>query len=167
MKRAKVSFEKIRSKQAMRRNLNQKEGVELLTNNYIGHLGYISGSSPHIVPITYYYDEATHTITSYSSEGHKIDAMRKTPLVCLCVDEISSVANWESVLIHGTFEELSGIDAKHMLRQFSDGVKRIINKIPTKNTQFISEFSAKIEKEKTPLVFRITIDEITGKKRES
>ncbi|WP_291871009.1 pyridoxamine 5'-phosphate oxidase family protein [Maribacter sp.] len=151
----------------MRRNLNQKEGVELLTNNYIGHLGYLSGSFPHVVPITYYYDEATHTITSYSSEGHKIDAMRKNPLVSLCVDEINSVANWQSVLVHGTFEELSGINAKHMLRLFSDGIKTIINKTPKKNTQFISEFSAKIEKGKTPLVFRIKIDDITGKKRES
>lgn len=151
----------------MRRNLDQKEGIELLANNYIGHLGYISGSYPHVVPITYHYDKATHTLTSYSSEGHKIDAMRKNPLVSLCVDEISSVADWQSVLVHGTFEELSGIDAKHMLRQFSDGVKSIINLTPEKNTQFISEFSAKIEKEKTPLVFRIKIEKITGKKRES
>ena len=151
----------------MRRNLNQTEGVELLSNNYIGHLGYLAGSYPHVIPITYYYDNATHTIISYSSEGHKIDAMRKNPLVSLCVDEISSVADWQSVLVHGTFAELSGIDAKHMLRQFSDGIKGIINRAPEKNTQFISEFSAKIEKEKTPLVFRVKIDGITGKKRES
>ncbi len=151
----------------MRRNLNLKEGVELLTKNYIGHLAYISSSSPYVVPITYYYDEATHTITSYASEGHKIDAMRKNPLVSLCVDEIYSVTNWQSVLVHGTFEELSGIDAKYMLREFSYGIKHIINQTPSKNAQFISEFSAKIEKEKTPLVFRIKINEITGKKRDS
>ena len=148
----------------MRRNLKEKEAIELLSNNYIGHLGYLSGSYPHVVPITYYYDEATHTITSYSSEGHKIDAMRKNPMVSLCVDDIRSVANWESVLVHGTFTELTGIDAKHMLRQFSEGVKSIINRAPEKNAQFISEFSAKIEKEKTPLVFRIKIEEITGKR---
>ena len=151
----------------MRRNLKEKEGIEILENNYIGHLGYISGSYPHVVPITYYYDETTHTITSYSAEGHKITAMRKNPLVSLCVDEITSVADWESVLVHGTFEELSGIDAKHMLKEFSDGIKSIINRQSGKNAQFVSEFSAKIEKEKTPLVFRIKIDGITGKKRES
>jgi nitroimidazol reductase NimA-like FMN-containing flavoprotein (pyridoxamine 5'-phosphate oxidase superfamily) len=151
----------------MRRNLNQAECFKLLTNKYIGHLGYISGSYPHVVPITYYYDEATHTITSYSSEGHKIDAMRKNPLVSLCVDEISSVNNWQSVLVCGTFEELSSIEAKYVLRKYSEGIKNIINRAPEKKVQFISEFSAKIEKEKTPLVFRIKIDEITGKKRES
>jgi nitroimidazol reductase NimA-like FMN-containing flavoprotein (pyridoxamine 5'-phosphate oxidase superfamily) len=151
----------------MRSVLNQKEAVELLTTNYIGHLGYISGTSPYIVPITFYYDKDTHTIPSYSSEGHKINAMRINPSVSLCVDEISSVVDWQSVLVHGTFEELSSIDAKHMLHQFSNGVKSIINRVPEKNAQFISEFSAKIEKEKTPLVFRIRIDGITGKKRES
>lgn len=151
----------------MRRNLKEKECIELLSNNYIGHLGYLSGSYPYVVPITYYYDEATHTITSYSSEGHKIDGMRRYPMVSLCVDDINSVSDWESVLVHGTFTELTGIDAKHMLREFSEGVKSIINRTPEKNAQFISEFSAKIEKEKTPLVFRIQIEEITGKKRAS
>lgn len=151
----------------MRRNLNQEEGKELLSSNYIGHLGYISGSYPHVVPITYYYDKATNTITSYSSEGHKIDAMRKNPRVSLCVNEINSVADWQSVLVYGSFEELTGIDAKHMLRQFSEGIKDIIKRSPKKNARYISEFSAKIEKGDTPLVFRIKVDEITGKKRES
>lgn len=151
----------------MRRNLDRKEGVELLSNNYIGHLGYISGSYPYVVPITYYYDETTNTITSYSSEGHKIVALRKNPIVSLCVDEITSVADWQSVLVHGTFEELSGIDAKHMLHEFSEGVKSILNRTKGKEAQFISEFSAKIEANKAPVVFRIKIKDITGKLRES
>mgnify|MGYP001821299040 CR=1 FL=1 len=151
----------------MRNVLNQKEGVELLANNYIGHLGYLSGSCPYVVPITYYYDEASQTIISYSSESYKIEAMRKNPLVSLCVDEIYSVTDWQSILVHGTFEELSSINAKHMLRQFSNGVKSIINKEPDKNGQFISEFSAKLEKGRPPLVFFISINGISGKKRES
>lgn len=151
----------------MRKNLKEKEIVELLTDKYIGHLGYISGSSPFVVPITYFYDEATHTIISYSADGHKIDAMRKNKFVSLCVDEINSVADWQSVLVHGTYNELSGIDAKYMLKQFSNGIKKIINRMPEKNTQFISEFSAKIEKEKSPLVFQIKIDGLIGKQRKS
>lgn len=151
----------------MRRNLEEKEGIDLLENNYIGQLAYISGASPHIVPITYYYDRDTHTITSYSSEGHKLEAMRKNPSVALGVNEIESVANWQSVQIHGTFEELFGINAKHMLHEFSEGVKSILKRTTGKEAQFISEFSAKIEAEKIPAVFRIKIDEITGKARYS
>lgn len=71
----------------MRRNLNETESIELWTNNYIGHLGYILNSYPHIVLITYdYYDDATNTITSYSCEWHKIIALRKNLKVSLCVN---------------------------------------------------------------------------------
>ncbi len=151
----------------MRRNLSQKESIELLANNYIGQLAYISGASPYVVPLTYYYDNSTHTITSYSSEGHKLNSIRKNPSVAIGVSEITSVANWQSVQVHGTFEELQGIDAKHMLHQFSQGIKDILRRREGKEAHFISEFSAKIEAEKIPVVFRIKIEDITGKKRES
>lgn len=151
----------------MRRNLEPKEGIAILENNYIGQLAYAAGANPFIVPITYYYDKATHTIISYSSVGHKLETMRKNPSIALGVSEITSVANWQSVVVHGTFEELQSIDAKHMLRQFSEGVKSILNRTRGKEAKYISEFSAKIESEKTPVVFRIKINEITGKSRES
>ena len=151
----------------MRRNLEATEHIEILSNNYVGNLAYISGASPYIVPMTYYHDSASNTITSYSSDGHKIAAMRKNPAVALIVNEITSVADWQSVQVHGTFEELTGIDAKHMLREFSEGVKNILSRTKGKEAQYISDFSAKIEAEEAPIVFRIKIDEITGKKRAS
>lgn len=149
----------------MRRNLEPNENLEILSNNYIGSLAYLSRSNPHIVPMTYYYDKETHSITSYSSEGHKIAAMRKNNAVAFMVNEITSVADWQSVHVHGTFEELKGIDAKHMLHEFSEGVKGILSRTEGKDAEYISEFSAKIESEGTPIVFRIKINEITGKKR--
>jgi len=151
----------------MRRNLEQEEQLKLLSNNYIGHLAYISASSPYVVPMTFYYDPSTNSIISYSGEGHKTKAMRKNPSVTFVVDEITSVADWQSVQVHGTFEELQCVDAKHMLHEFSEGVKSILNRTKGKKAQFISEFSAKIEAEKIPVVFRIKINEITGKSRES
>ena len=150
----------------MRRNLEEKEGIELLKNNYVGYLAYVLGSTPYIVPITYYYDSDTHTITSYSSIGHKLDAMRKNPSVVLGVNKIDSVSNWQSIQVHGTFEELEGIDANHMLHEFSEGVKSILSRTKGNEPQFISEFSAKIESEAPPVVFRIKIGDIVGKLRE-
>ena len=149
----------------MRRNLNQQECKTLLTQNYIGRLAYISGGSPHIVPITYFYDPETNTITSYSSEGHKIQEMRKNPAVCLSIDNITTITNWKSVLVQGTFEELSRIDAKHMLHEFSEGVKKVISNNYGKNPKCISEFSAKIDTEESSIVFRIKINELAGKLR--
>lgn len=151
----------------MRRSLNTEEITELLSKNYIGRLGYIANGTPYVIPITYFYDEESKSIVSYSGEGHKIKAMRKNPMVSLEVDQIESIYDWKSVLIHGTYEELERIDAKHVLRQFSDGVKNILKLTEKRDTQFISEFSSKIYFDGNPIVFRIKIDEIRGKLRKS
>lgn len=149
----------------MRRNLDKTECKALLAQNYIGRLAYISGGYPHIVPITYFYDKYTNTITSYSSEGHKIQEMRKNASVCLFIDEIATITNWKSVLLQGTFEELSSIDARHMLHEFSEGVKKVISNKYGEHPKYISEFSAKIDAEDAPIVFRINITELNGKIR--
>jgi nitroimidazol reductase NimA-like FMN-containing flavoprotein (pyridoxamine 5'-phosphate oxidase superfamily) len=91
--------------------------------------------------------------------------MRKNPSVCLSIDNITSISNWKSVLVQGTFEELSRIDAKHMLHEFSEGVKEVISDNYGKNPKCISEFSAKIDTEESSIVFRIKINELAGKLR--
>ena len=93
--------------------------------------------------------------------------MRKNVAVSLEVDEITSVGNWKSVLVHGTFEEMQGIDAKQQLHQFAEGVKIIITKKEGHKPKSLKEFSARIASDKIPVVFRIKILEITGKQRES
>lgn len=148
-------------------DLNPEECVQLLRNNYIGRLAYVMGQGPYVIPVTYHYhDKTDNSILSYSLEGHKIDAMRINPSVCVQVDEIESITQWKSVLVHGEFEELSGIDARNLLHEFSKGVKEIINREPDKDVQFIHEFSSKLGAECTsPIVYRIKIMEITGKQR--
>jgi nitroimidazol reductase NimA-like FMN-containing flavoprotein (pyridoxamine 5'-phosphate oxidase superfamily) len=146
----------------MIRNLNRKKSSSLLANNYVGNLGYIYKESPYIVPITYFFD-GKKTIVIYSSEGQKTFAMRENNRVSLQVSEIKDIDNWESVLAHGTFEELSGINAKHLLQEFAIGVKDLILKREKKNLHFIGEFSSKIYMDEIPIIFKITIDEITGK----
>ena len=114
--------------------------------------------------MTYYFNEKENIIICYSGEGHKINAMRKHNSISLEVAEIDSVTSWKSVVAHGSFKELKGIDAKSQLHVFSLGVKEIIRAKERKDVNYISEFSAKIFKEEVPIVFLIEIDEITGKK---
>lgn len=146
-------------------NLEDKEIKFTLENNYIGYLGYIYRNRPYIVPITYYFNKENNTITCYSSEGHKINAMRKNNVVSLQVASIDSVTNWKSVLVHGTFEQLLGSDAKAYLHKFSLGVKEVIMKQEHKTVNYINEFSSKIYNDDIPIVFIIKIEEFTGKKR--
>ncbi|RNC87742.1 MAG: flavin mononucleotide-binding protein [Winogradskyella sp.] len=149
----------------MIKNLTKQEISYVLKSHYIGHLAYTYLGKPFVVPITYYYDEKNTTIICYSGEGHKINALRKNNNVALEVSEINSVNNWRSVLVHGQYEELKGSTAKAELHGFSLGVKDLIIKNEQRELNFISEFSSKIYKGEIPIVFKILIEDITGKER--
>ncbi|WP_142785894.1 pyridoxamine 5'-phosphate oxidase family protein [Changchengzhania lutea] len=146
-------------------NLEDKEIKFVLENNYIGHLGYIYQKRPYVIPITYYFDRENNAIICYSGDGHKINAMRKNNTVSMQVEEIETVTNWKSILIHGQFEQRFGSDAKAYLHKFSLGVKDVIMEKEHKKLNFISEFSSKIYKDNVPAVFLIKIEDISGKKR--
>ncbi|RAJ17158.1 pyridoxamine 5'-phosphate oxidase family protein [Olleya aquimaris] len=149
----------------MFKNLEEKEIKYILENNYIGHIGYIYKNSPYVVPITYYYDQEINAIICYSADGHKMQALRIKPEVCLQISNIEHVTSWKSVLVHGIFEQKYGSDAKSYLHKFSLGVKDIILEKEHKKASFIDEFSSKKHDDNIPAVFLIKIEEITGKKR--
>jgi nitroimidazol reductase NimA-like FMN-containing flavoprotein (pyridoxamine 5'-phosphate oxidase superfamily) len=149
----------------MIKNLEPSECLQILKQNYIGHLAYIFQNRPFVIPITYFYEQKTNTIIGYSNEGHKTKALRILSAVSIGISEIESVNNWQSVLVHGRYEELNGSQAKSYLHSFSDGIKDIIRRKEEKNPQCISDFSSKIYDEEVPIVFRISLDEITGKQR--
>lgn len=142
------------------------ECIQLLSENYIGRLGYMSKGKMEIIPITYYFDPENKSILTYSGQGNKIEAMRKNPLVSFQVDEIITLDKWKSVLLYGKFEELKGIDAKYMLHLFSEGVKKTIKNKENSSPDFIQDFSSKIDSPDTPIVYRIQIDEIIGRQRD-
>jgi nitroimidazol reductase NimA-like FMN-containing flavoprotein (pyridoxamine 5'-phosphate oxidase superfamily) len=149
----------------MIRNLEHKECIHILTNNYIGHLAYIDNGKPFVAPITYFYDKNINAIIGYSAEGHKVKAMRKNPSVSMEVSEIDSVNSWDSILVHGQYKELFGSEAKAHLHDFSLGVKDLIVRKEHRKLDFISQFSSKIYKDDFPIIFLIIIEEITGKMR--
>ncbi|RYH72268.1 flavin mononucleotide-binding protein [Flavobacteriaceae bacterium 144Ye] len=149
----------------MIRSLNKTEITKILASNYIGYLSYIYKNKPYSVPITYFFDTENNVIIGYSAEGQKIRAMRKNENVSLAVSEIDSVNSWNSVLAQGTFQELSESDAKSQLHIFSLGVKDLIINNEHRKLDFISEFSSKIYKDDSPIVFHIKVGEITGKMR--
>jgi len=149
----------------MIKDLNTAECLRVLKENYTGRLAFIAHSRPYVLPITYFYDEPNNAIISYTGEGHKLNAMRLYSSVSLQVDEIGSASNWQSVLVHCVFEELSGSDARYQLHQFATGVKNIIEEREKKDVYFISEFSSKISSGEIPIVYRLRIMEVTGKFR--
>ena len=147
----------------MIRNLDKDDCELILRQNYIGHLGYIYRERPYVIPITYFFKD--NRVICYSGEGHKIVAMRKHTPISLEVSDITSVDEWKSIAVHGSYEEFEGSNAKALLHDFSLGIKDIILNKEHRDLNFISEFSAKIAKNDLPIVFVLNIEEITGKMR--
>ena len=149
----------------MIKKLDKFECIYLLSRNYIGHLAYIYNNSPYVIPITYYYDNIANTIIGYSGKGHKVKALRINNSVSLEIAEIDCVSNWKSILVQGTYREFEGGTAKINLHKFSEGVKEVIKNKEGKDLKYISEFSSKIYKEGPPIVFKIDIEELSGRER--
>ncbi|WP_373517739.1 pyridoxamine 5'-phosphate oxidase family protein [Pricia sp.] len=148
------------------KNMETLECLQLLDENYIGRLAYISWGTPHINPITYYHDAEEKCILSYSAPGYKIEAMEKHGSVAFQVDDIRSIQQWRSVLVQGRFEQLEGSTAKMHLHRFAEGVQRTIAKKEGEAPKFIKDFSSHLQEREIPIVYRIHIKDIVGKFRE-
>lgn len=99
--------------------------------------------------------------------GHKIEAMRISGSVALQVDDIESIQHWRSVLVHGIFEEFDGSTAKKYLHRFAEGVQVTVTRKKDTNPKFIQDFSSRLQERGIPIMYRITINDITGKFRDS
>lgn len=78
---------------------------KLLSKEVVGHIGCSNGEMVYVVPISYTYDG--EYVYCHTHEGLKVQIMRQHPRVCFEVDRLNNMANWQSVVAHGNFEELT------------------------------------------------------------
>ena len=83
----------------------QHECSELLKRVSVGRLGCALDNQPYVVPVRFSYEP--DCIYIFSTVGQKIAWMRQNPKVCLQADEIGNSSNWLSVIVTGTYLELS------------------------------------------------------------
>lgn len=93
--------------------LSTSEIESVLANNVVGRLGMQANGKVYIVPVTYVYDRGT--VYGHTTEGLKVELLRKNAHCCFEVDEIKTIANWQSVIAWGRFEELQGEEAARAL----------------------------------------------------
>ena len=82
----------------------------ILLSQVLGRLACTDGKQPYIVPVTYTYDG--EFIYCQTNEGTKLTILRKNPAICFEVDTMTDLANWQSVVVFGKFEELKDVEAK-------------------------------------------------------
>lgn len=84
--------------------LSLTEVEQVLREGLIGRIGCHAYGKTYVVPVTYAYDGSC--VYAHSAEGMKVHMMRANPHVCFEVDAMDNLANWQSVVAWGTYEEL-------------------------------------------------------------
>lgn len=140
--------------------MTREQCEHLLKTELVGRIGCSVAKKVYVVPLTYVYHD--NFIYARSKEGMKISMMRKNPNVCFQVDSRVNMRNWRSVVIWGKYEEL-----KTMAEQKK--AMKILNEILTpfslseslKPVEYLEPHH--IEKERNPVLYRISVDEVTGR----
>ncbi|MHB1905418.1 MAG: pyridoxamine 5'-phosphate oxidase family protein [Acidimicrobiales bacterium] len=82
------------------------EVEEFLLATRVGRVGCRDGEDTYVVPVIYAWHEGC--AYAYTTEGKKVDLMRRHPRVCFEVDEYRPDGGWRSVIVQGVYEELDG-----------------------------------------------------------
>ena len=84
--------------------MTEQECRDLLARSSLGRLGCSKNDQPYVVPINFAYEGDYFYVLS--TMGQKIEWMRANPKVCVEVDEIAKQADWMSVVVNGSYQEL-------------------------------------------------------------
>jgi uncharacterized protein len=133
---------------------------EVLARTSVGRLACARHDQPYVVPVSFYLEHSEKALYSFSAVGQKVDWMRDNPKVCVEVDEIHERLHWTTVVVFGRYEEIGHSEQEHAARrrayelfqQRSDWWLPGVGKLATG------------EEHATPLIYRIRMDKITGRR---
>jgi uncharacterized protein len=135
------------------------ECVQLLQRNSVGHLGCAKNDEPYVVPIHYSFDADQHVIYVVSTLGQKVEWMRANPRVCLTVDEIADKNHWMTVVVNGSYEEISDLDDS------GDAQKRSQQLFQKRKEWWLPAMAKHSgEPSRKVLIFQIHIERVTGRR---
>jgi hypothetical protein len=79
-----------------------------------GRLGCHDDGFTYVVPLMFAREQECFYF--FTVEGQKVSMMRRNPSVCFELDELLENGSWTSVIVQGTYEELTGEEFEHALR---------------------------------------------------
>lgn len=136
--------------------LSSTETIQLLEKNRFGHLACHANDEIYLVPITFAFEEGY--IYSHSKLGKKIEMMRRSPQVCVQVEEVENFFRWKSAIVWGRFEELKGDMATIAMRRL---IKKVAEKeIDSRRSDLEVDLSALLE---SAIIFQIKVEKSTGR----
>jgi uncharacterized protein len=143
-------------------HLTEEECRAFLQKEILGRIGCSVNGETYVVPVNYLFDGAN--ILAHSQVGKKIEMMRKNPNVCLEVDNMQSLKNWESVIAWGKYVEIT--NPKEKWDALHDFVNRLMH-FKISETAYPPEMTPgrlhpRSGKLKT-VVYKIVLEKITGR----
>jgi uncharacterized protein len=141
--------------------LNASQCETVLRSQLIGRIGCHADNLTYVVPVTYVYDEGY--LYAHSAAGMKIDIMRKNASVCFETDDMQNMANWQSVIAWGEFEEIKIERDKKMAMQKL--IDRVMPLMTSETAQPSHGMSAHLQDagHQQAILFRIKILKLTGR----
>lgn len=142
--------------------LNALQINNVLSSQAVGRLACTDGKKPYIVPVTYCYDGKS--IYGQTNKGTKLSLLRKNPNICFEVDLMTDMRNWQSVIVYGKFEELSGKDAEKARELFNDRLFPLTTSSTVHTYGHEAVPAGKEESNRVKLImYRIRIVSVTGR----
>jgi uncharacterized protein len=142
-------------------DLNEDQIRNVLASQALGRLACTDGKHPYIVPVTYAYD-GTY-IYGQSNEGKKLNILRKNPQVCFEVDMMTDMANWQSVLVFGKFEELKAAAAETAKDILFNRVFSLMTSSTIHPNQHAVDDTVDDSNRVKRIMYRILIEKVTGR----
>jgi hypothetical protein len=143
--------------------LSDEQIERLLQAEVVGRIACHAEGRTYAVPVTYTYDGSA--IYGHTGEGMKVRMMRQNPDVCFEVDHMENMANWQSVIAWGRFEELRGTAAAHAMGLLMDRLLPLVSSetaAPTHGMESSEVHRADVAG-RHAVVYRIVIREKTGR----
>ena len=141
--------------------LTRVQCEHVLKCELVGRIGCAAADKVYIIPVTYVFHDKF--IYAHSKEGLKIRMMRKNPKVCFEVESRESMRDWRSVILWGRYEELKSVsEQKKALKILSDHLLPFLLSESLRPVGYV-DAPRQVERERKPVIYRISIDEITGR----
>ena len=141
--------------------LKPHEIEKLIGSQIVGRLACFDDGVGYIVPISYDFDGKY--LYARSKEGMKVQMMRKNPKVCFQTDQMLDMANWQSAVVWGEYEELT--TEKERNRALKQLIDRVLPVISSETMHFSPQWPFPPDEIGSikGVVFRIRIEKMTGR----
>jgi nitroimidazol reductase NimA-like FMN-containing flavoprotein (pyridoxamine 5'-phosphate oxidase superfamily) len=143
-------------------DLGEHEIEVILRHQLIGHIACHASELTYVVPISYAYEDGC--VYAHTHEGMKINMMRQNPKVCFAVHAMENMANWQSVVAWGDFEEIT--DTAEREKALKILLQRDLPVITSKTVELTPDWPfvpKDLNSNIKGIVFRIKLNIKTGK----